>query len=279
MPLIATRVSYTYAEGSSLSHQALHDVSIAIEPGSATLLAGSTGSGKSTLLRILSGLIQPTAGTVELDGAAPKPGTVGIVFQQPETQLFAETVLDDVMFGPKNLGLDDEDARARANEALTTVGLDPETFADRSPFALSGGEARKAAIAGVIAMGPATLLLDEPTAGLDWEGRRAVQTLVRDLTGSGVGIVIVSHSAEDFLELVDSVVLLKDGEEIYNGATAQIIEAPQLFEDAGILMPPLLKLQLRVRAYGAHLVSLATTPGEVAAALSGVLDDMRAGER
>ena len=208
MALVADALSYTYGAGTSFAAPALKDVSLALDAGDLLLVVGATGSGKSTLLRLLSGLLDPDAGTVLVDSEpVGKPGRVGIVFQNPETQFFAETVLDDVSFGPRNLRVPDVDAAAC--EALEAVGLPAAIFGSRSPFTLSGGEARRAAVAGVLAMRPAYLLLDEPTAGLDRIGRDAVLgaiSAVRDRTG----VLVVTHDHRA-LDVFDSLLEMEDG--------------------------------------------------------------------
>ena len=215
--LVLENVSYTYSAGSSFEHRALTDVSLAASLGSVTLITGHTGSGKSTLLRILAGFLEPGAGKAYLKTANEKskivPGTVGLVFQNPESQLFAASVFDDIAFGPRNIGLakTKEDAERIVREACAMVGLEYERFAQRSPFTLSGGEARRCALAGILAMSPQFLLLDEPTAGLDAQGHRFVAELICSLAGRGIGIVVVSHEVEFFAPLADCVVELSAG--------------------------------------------------------------------
>lgn len=243
MPLEASSISYEYAPGTSLAHKALKEVSLCVSPGEITFIIGSTGSGKSTLLRELSGLLKPDAGTVTLDGSALNPGSVGIVFQQAESQLFADTVLSDIAFGPRNLGATEAEAFAKARAALEQVELDVDVFSDRSPFSLSGGQARRVAIAGVLAMELPYLLFDEPTAGLDGSGRKFVQRLIASLKQRGVGIVVVSHDIDEFLGKVDKVALLREGEIVWQGAAGEIIADPRLFDRAGLAVPDLLRFQ------------------------------------
>jgi energy-coupling factor transport system ATP-binding protein len=187
----------------------LKGVDLTVAAGSYTLISGHTGSGKSTLLRIAAGLLAPTSGTVGFsDGSAIKPGTVGIVFQHPELQLFAQTVGEDILFGPRNLKRGTEGI---IDSTLVAVGLDPERFAHRSPFTLSGGEMRRAAIASILAMRSRFLLLDEPTAGLDAQGRAFVHRLIDDLLEQDVGVVVVSHDLDEFVSRAHAHVLLREG--------------------------------------------------------------------
>ena len=220
MALTLDTIGYTYAAGTSLEMPALTGVSLTVAPGELVLVLGSTGSGKSTLLRLCAGLLEPATGSARLDDApltrSTARGAVGLVFQDPESQLFAETLAADVAFGPRNLGATAEEAADRVREALLSVGLDPDSYGGRSPFALSGGEARRAAIAGVLAMRPRYLLLDEPTAGLDARGRAAVREVVRGMRASA-GVVVVSHSAEEFLGEADRVLVLAQGAPVYIG--------------------------------------------------------------
>ena len=192
-------------------HAALSGVSLEVAPGGALLVSGPTGSGKSTLLRLLAGLLTPSAGSVSVDGLPTSPAAVACSFQRAEDQLFADTVLDDVAFGPKNLGCEEGEAARRANEALRRVGLDPEQFGARSPFGLSGGQMRRVALAGILAMGTPFVALDEPTVGLDADGMADLRSLVHDLRGRGAGVVIVSHDVERCLPLVDELLVLRDG--------------------------------------------------------------------
>ena len=226
--LVLEDVSYTYSAGTSYQHQALTDVSLTVHPGCMTLVAGPTGSGKSTLLRIAAGLLEPTKGSAYLKIAKQnsklevenklriEPGAVGLVFQNPESQLFAATVFDDIAFGPRNIGLAKTASETEqiVRNACALIGLDYERFARRSPFTLSGGEARRTALAGVLAMSPQFLLLDEPTAGLDAQGHRFVFKLIDDLCSQGIGVVVVSHEVELFTPWAHDVVALDQGRRV-----------------------------------------------------------------
>ncbi|MGV8082184.1 MAG: ATP-binding cassette domain-containing protein [Coriobacteriia bacterium] len=256
MALTASGVGYTYTIGHAYSQRALLGVSFSLAPGELLLVLGATGSGKSTLLRLASGLLTPDAGALEIDGAPldaeSARGKVGLVFQDPESQLFAETVLADVMFAPRNLGKAAGDAERIAEKALAAVGLDPAEFGGRSPFSLSGGEARRAAIAGVLAMDPRYLLLDEPTAGLDARGRAAVRGVVREARRD-TGVMVVSHSAEEFLGEATGVLVLAEGAPVFLGGPAQLLADPSPLSSAGLDAPAVVKAQLLARERGAEV--------------------------
>ncbi len=256
MALVAKDLGYTYAPGTAYASSALTGVDVQLERGQLGLVVGSTGSGKSTLLRLLAGLLEPATGSVSVDGTAGVPrGAVGIVFQNPETQFFAETVFADVAFGPKNLGSSDVDSAVRG--ALLAVGLDPDAFGDRSPFTLSGGEARRAAVAGILAMRPSYLLLDEPTAGLDRRGRDVVVDALLDARESA-GVLVVTHDPGQFLGHADSVLVLGAGAVVFEGGVEQLLEDPALpFEQAGLILPGVVRAQVLARARGAQLGQIA----------------------
>lgn len=253
MPLVIDRVSFAYARGPVHGALAVDGVSLTVEPGELTLLIGPTGSGKSTLMRLAAGLLAPDSGQVLVNGrpnAGGSPrGALGLVFQEPETQLFADTVRDDVAFGPRNLGHSADEVSRASVDALVAVGLDPEEYGGRSPFGLSGGEARRAAIAGVLAMRPRYLLADEPTAGLDAPGRKLVtEALLRQKQHAGV--VVVSHHAEEFLGQADRLVMMSNGAVAWQGVAAEAVEDPRLFALAGLPAPGILGVQADARACG-----------------------------
>lgn len=223
----------TYAYG---SHDALRGVDMHLAAGEVYLVAGATGSGKSTLATIVAGLVDPERGEVRVSGVAPRPGQVGLVFQDPERQLFAERVRDELAFAPRNLGLQDEDVEERIAGAAEAVGLDPELL-ERDPFSLSGGQARRVALGSVLAMRPELLVLDEPTSGLDAVGRRALHGMVSDLASRGVSIIVVSHDLEEWLDQAAHVLLLRDGAVAWSGAVGELRRSPEAFRAAGLLAP------------------------------------------
>lgn len=270
MALVAKDLGYTYSTGAPYESRALTGVDLRLEKGELCLVVGSTGSGKSTLLRLMSGLLEPGQGSVRVDDAeGVVRGSVGIVFQNPETQFFAETVSADVAFGPKNLGFGDIDTAVI--DAMRAVGLDPVEFGERSPFTLSGGEARRAAIAGVLAMRPAYLLLDEPTAGLDRRGREVVVRALLEAR-STAGVLLVTHDPGVFLAHADRVLVLAAGEPVFDGNVTELLEddgAP--FDAAGLVLPEVVRAQVLARARGAHIPRIAFDATDAARALAGAL--------
>ena len=271
MGLTVESASYRYDTGGPTAVPAVERVSLAVEPGRLVLVVGETGSGKSTLLRMLAGLLAPSTGSATLDSEPlsrrTARGTIGLVFQDPESQLFAESVLQDVAFGPANLGLDPAQSRDRAIEALDRVGLDAGVFGPRSPFRLSGGEARRAAIAGVLAMRPRYLLFDEPTAGLDACGRRAVRAII-NAERSRSGVVVVSHSAEEFFDQADEIVMLVAGSVAFHGSRDDVLADTGVFTRVGLVAPDLLQLVEIGRSRGAPLRPASLDPEVVAEAIA-----------
>jgi len=258
--LIACDITFAYAVGSPGMGPAVRSVSVEVARGDLVLLVGTTGSGKSTLLRLLAGLLTPDSGVVEIDGRSSAHmggGRVGIVFQNPEWQFFAETLLADVMFGPRNLGR--PDPRRHAREALQAVGLDPDVYGARSPFSLSGGEARRAAIAGALALGAPYLLLDEPTAGLDRAGHDAVRALL-SAERERAGLVVVTHDPEEFLGMASAIVVLDAGEAIFSGSVEELLVVPERYEAAGLRLPDVVRVQLNARERGIGLPDVAFEP-------------------
>ena len=264
MSIELKEVTYCYMPGTPYERYALRQVSVSIQDGSFTAIVGHTGSGKSTLVQHLNGLLQPSAGQVLVDGidlngsdkaarAAAKAARrrVGMVFQYPEQQLFEETVEKDVAFGPKNQGLNPEMVQGRVEEAMNLVGLDYALFRNRSPFQLSGGQKRRAAIAGVLALHPRYLVLDEPTAGLDPCGRedliRMIQKLHRDWK---LTIVFISHSMEDVARLADSVILMNHGECVIQDDPDTVFSRDDLLQAAGLRPPHIQRLLRRLQAAG-----------------------------
>ncbi len=252
MPVIETKdLTYIYGEGTPFEKVAVEDVSIAIEKGEFVGVIGHTGSGKSTLIQTLNGLIRPTSGQVLLDGkdiwAEPKKirsvrFRVGMVFQYPEYQLFEETVLKDIMFGPKNMGLSEDEARERAYEAARFTDLKEELL-EKSPFELSGGEKRRAAIAGVIAMDPEVLILDEPTAGLDPRGRDVLLSQIGQYHRErGNTVLLVSHSMEDIGRTADRLLVMSGGHKQFLAPTKEVFSHGEELESMGLRVPQITKI-------------------------------------
>ncbi len=257
-----SHVSYVYGAKTPFEKLALDDISLTFESGVVTGLMGHTGSGKSTLVSMLNGLLRPDSGTVYLDGvdiwAEPKKirnvrFRVGLVMQYPEYQLFDETVRADIAFGPKNMGLTEEEIAERVIEAVRFVGLD-EALLDKSPFELSGGQKRRAAIAGVIAMRPDVLVLDEPAAGLDPVGRESILTRIRDYSReSGVTVIIVSHSMEDMAVYCDRVAVMSDGKLIMTGTRKEIFRRRDELVAVGLGVPLVTDIVHELRRMGIGL--------------------------
>lgn len=268
MALVAQGACYTYEAGQPFSVEAVRDVDLAVEVGELVVVSGTTGSGKSTLLRVLAGLLEPTAGTVLVDGRAPGSrdarGSVAIVFQDPETQFFAETLHIDVMFGPRNLGRSDP-GRA-ADRALAAVGLDPAVYGPRSPFGLSGGEARRGAIAGALAMGARYVLLDEPTVGLDAAGRSAIRRALGDQRATS-GVVVVTHDPGEFLDFATRIIALDDGSVVFSGSPEDLYADPTSYLAAGLELPPIVRVQLLAMRSGMPLERVTLDPRSAASAL------------
>lgn len=240
MALTLAAVGFDYAAGTALARTALDGVTLSVSPGELVVVLGPSGAGKTTMLRIAAGLLEPSRGSVEVDGVPAgrgERGVVAIAFQRPETQFFSATVLEDVSFGPRNLGCDAVEVAQAAREALQVVGLDPEAFAPRSPFTLSGGEARRVALAGVLAMRPRYLLLDEPTSGLDVRGRRAVASAVARARTTA-GVVVVTHDADEFLGGADRAVVLGEGVQAFGGPVSRLMSGADQMERDGVWTPP-----------------------------------------
>lgn len=258
MQLQFEQVTHTYQAGSPFQSTAIRDVSLTLGSGELTALIGHTGSGKSTLAQHMNALLAPTSGRVLLDGkdinqkGVSKKETrqrIGLVFQYAETQLFEETVAKDVAFGPKNLGLSQAEIDARVKEALHRVGL-PEEIAEKSPFELSGGQMRRAAIAGVIAMRPEMLVLDEPAAGLDPMGREDMLALVRSFHQAGTSIVMISHSMDDVARLAHRIIVMDQGQVALDGPAEEVFQDAERLNQMDLDVPQVCKLSLRLREEG-----------------------------
>jgi len=280
MAIKLEHVSYVYNEGTPMEKVALNDVSLEIGKGEFIGIIGHTGSGKSTLIQHLDGLIRATSGTVYYDGEniydehypmRQLRGKVGLVFQYPEHQLFEVDVFTDVCFGPKNLNLPKEEIEARAREALEAVGLD-ESYYDNSPFELSGGQKRRVAIAGVLAMKPEVLVLDEPTAGLDPKGREEILDELKKLhEEQGITIVLVSHSMEDVARYAKRVLVMDHGKVMFDGTPHEVFSHRKELEAIGLGVPQVTKVMEKLMAAGVPVKTGAITVEEAKAAIREVL--------
>ncbi|WP_301962213.1 energy-coupling factor transporter ATPase [uncultured Megasphaera sp.] len=254
-------VTYTYGVGSPFERTALHETSVEIHEGEFVGIIGHTGSGKSTFVQLLNGLIHPTKGVVTVDGTDISKKTkevmairhkVGMVFQYPEYQLFEETIAKDIAFGPRNFGLSEDEIEERVREAMEFVGLDYDTYADRSPFRLSGGQMRRVAIAGVIAIHPKYLILDEPSAGLDPIGRREIfSEIQRWHKEKNITVILVSHNMEDISQMATRLLVLSHGNIVLDGEPLDIFShQQQTLHDAGVSVPPVTEVLQYLQSKG-----------------------------
>lgn len=260
MSIVIEHLNYVYMSGGPYETKALSDVNLTLHDGEFVGLIGHTGSGKSTLVQHLNGLIMPTSGRVLVDGMdlADKATDrrairqrVGLVFQYPENQLFEETVEKDIAFGPKNLGLDDAEIDRRVKDAMRRVALDYNRLHDRSVFELSGGQMRRVAIAGVLAMEPQVLVLDEPCAGLDPRGREEILGLIKRLhEEAGTTIVMVSHSMDDVASLAERVIVMNHGELVMDGAPRDVFACGEELRGMGLDVPQAVQLADKLRERG-----------------------------
>ena len=246
MPIEIKDLCYTYMPGTPFEEKALKNINITVRDGEFVGLIGHTGSGKSTLLQIMAGLLKPTSGDVVIDGQdifAKKADrkwlrrNMGVVFQYPEYQLFDETVEKDISFGPRMTGVPEEEISERVKEAMELVELDYSEYASKSPFELSGGQKRKAALAGVLATRPKIMLMDEPVAGLDPLGRESLMRLTKRLNSMGVTIVMISHNMEGLAENADTVIALKEGEIILGGTPKEVFSRHEEIYSMGLGLP------------------------------------------
>lgn len=252
-------VSYQYGRGTPFAIQALTDVSLSVEKGELISVIGQTGSGKSTLMQMLNALLKPDAGRIFLNGtdihqnkktAYQTRFHVGLCFQYPEYQLFGETCAEDIAFGPRNMGLDETEVSRRVNEAASLVGFN-RALLKRSPFDLSGGERRRCAIAGVIAMEPELLILDEPTAGLDPEGRAAILSLIRSYRDrTGAAVMFVTHSMENAAALSERILVMQHGRLLLDGKPAEIFSQKAVLDEIGLALPSFVRVLEALRENG-----------------------------
>ena len=260
MGISLKNVYYTYQEGSPFEGQALSDISLEIKDGSYTAFVGHTGSGKSTLLQLLNGLLCPTQGEIQFDDFVLDRESdqkkmkhlrkkVGLVFQFPESQLFAETVLADVAFGPQNFGVSRERAEEIAKDKLAVLGLNDAIY-NKSPFELSGGQMRRVAIAGILAIEPEILVLDEPTAGLDPAGRKELMALFETLHKNGMTIVLVTHTMDDVANFADTVYVLKGGNLVLEGSPSSVFQEVEYLQKIQLGVPKITNFALQLQLKG-----------------------------
>lgn len=286
MSIELKNVTYTYSPGTAYESHALKDVSLVIPDGQFIGIIGHTGSGKSTLIQHLNALVQPTSGQVLYNGEdvwAEKydrkqlRSEVGLVFQYPEHQLFETTIFDDVCFGPKNQGLSKEEAGLRAFEALRSVGM-PEELYYQSPFDLSGGQKRRVAIAGVLAMKPEVLILDEPTAGLDPAGRDEILDLVARMHRErNMTVILVSHSMEDVAKYVERIIVMNHGQVMFDDTPKEVFRHYKELETIGLAAPQVTYLMHELKEHGLSVDTEATTVEEARASLMQALTGIDSG--
>ena len=269
MGISLENVSYTYQSGTPFERRALFDMTVTIKDGSYTAFIGHTGSGKSTIMQLLNGLYLPTSGQVKVDDTIinsqsknkeikPIRKKVGLVFQFPESQLFAETVLEDIAFGPQNFGVSKEEAEQRALESLRLVGLSDE-LRDQNPFDLSRGQMRRVAIAGILAMQPDILVLDEPTAGLDPQGRKELMSLFKQLHLSGITIVLVTHLMDDVADYATAVNVMEKGRLVLSGTPKDVFQKVAFLKEKQLGVPKITEFALQLQEKGYSFESLPIT--------------------
>lgn len=260
MSIEIRNVTHIYMEKTPYEKMALDDVSLTIEEGSFTAIAGHTGSGKSTLMQHINGLLTPDKGMVHIDGidinkknkaAFTARRSVGLVFQYPEQQLFEETVAKDIAFGPKNFGLSEDEIKERVKDAMEFVELDYEEYKDKSPFELSGGQMRRVAIAGIIALKPKYIVLDEPTAGLDPQLKANLLNKIKKLhSKEKMTIIMVSHNMDDIAKLADKVAVMNHGKLMIYDKPDKVFANRQIIKDAGLLEPEVMQLLQKIKDKG-----------------------------
>ena len=284
MPIILNHVNCIYEEGTTMEVAALKDINLVLADEQFIGLIGHTGSGKSTLVQHLNGLIKPTGGEIYFNGEdihdddfdrKKLRSQVGLVFQYPEHQLFEVDVFSDVCFGPKNLGLPKKEVELRAYEALKMVGLEDEFFY-QSPFDLSGGQKRRVAIAGVIAMKPQVLILDEPTAGLDPKGREEILNMIRELHEKmKCTIILVSHSMDDVADYAERIIVMNHGEVFLDGTPKEVFYHKQELEEIGLAVPTVTDIMHQVKELGYPVDESVTTLSDAAEALVNLYHDVK----
>lgn len=279
MAITFKSLSYIYDEGMPYAHHALKDINLNIEEGKITAIIGKTGSGKSTLVEHLNALLVPSSGSLEIEDTTIVPGKknkglkalrkkVGLVFQFSEYQLFEETILKDVAFGPKNYGASEQEAVAKAKLALKMVGID-ESYYETSPFDLSGGQKRRIAIAGILALEPKIIVLDEPTAGLDPKGsQEMIDLFVKLNKKAGITVILVTHDNEIVYNYADNTVLMADGEVKYSGNTLELFNDKEKVKEFNILEPKILSVKNALNDKGFKVPSNVRTIEELAKYLS-----------
>ncbi len=282
MSIVAKELTFIYNPNTPFAKTAVDNVNVTINDGEFIAIVGHTGSGKTTFLQHLNALIRVQSGTLDVNGlhVADKKvdlkklrGLVGMVFQYPEYQLFADTVELDVGFGPKNLGIDEDEIQSRVKNALQLVGMDYEACKSKSPFDLSGGEKRRVALAGVLAMHPQILVLDEPTAGLDPEGKREILTLVKKLNREhGITVIMVSHDMNEVYENVNRIIVFKDGKVFYDLPPAELFEKEDEIAQMNLEVPYMAQFTNQLKRNGINLPSDARTVEEVFAAVVALKD-------
>lgn len=285
MPISLEQVTYRYS-GADTARPALRDVTFTIPDGDFLGIIGHTGSGKSTLVQLIAGLLQPTLGRVTLDGIdlADRSSrralrrSVGIAFQYPEHQLFADTVADDVAFGPRALGVPPREIEQRVTDALERVDIDICTFGHRSPFELSGGQMRRVAIAGVLATRPSILILDEPMAGLDPAGRAEIAGLLERLHAQGLTVVMISHDMDDIAKLAERILVLRSGSVFALGTPEEIFSRPSDLREIGLGVPHSVRFTARLAACGILAAPAFLTPDMLAASIADSLGHHCPGE-
>jgi len=285
MPIVLEHVTLRYPGSDPAAHPAVDDLSLVVDDGEYLGVIGHTGSGKSTLVLLMAGLLAATSGRVTVNGAdlAERSARralrrqVGIVFQYPEHQLFADTVAEDVGFGPRALGLTGREAERAVDEALERVDMELCTYGHRSPFELSGGQMRRVAIAGVLATRPEILILDEPMAGLDPAGRAEMATLLRRLHDRGLTIVMVSHDMDDIASLADRVLVLRDGGCFAHGTPAEVFARQTELREIGLGVPHAARFAAQLSACGIVVGGTVSTPEALADALASLRTDLDPG--